>query len=149
MKPNSLIMKKIVVSLLAVVSALFVVPSFTSKADAQIVKQITIAAADDTLTNADVALVTLTFDGSFKSVEGWVKEVSGVTAGTVKLQGLALDNTNWEDIESLSLTDVATEQFKVFAVPSPRKHKSYRLRFETTGTSVVEIKAWTLRYTGG
>lgn len=142
-------MKKIIPLLLAVLSAVFIVPAITSKAEAQIVRQVTIAAADDTLTNADTAFVSLTFDGSYKSVEGWAKEVSGTTAGTIKLQGLAPDGVNWEDVTSHSLTDITTEQFKVFSIPNPRTHKSYRLRFETTGTCVVGIKAWTLRYTGG
>lgn len=121
----------------------------THHADAQIVRQLTIAAADDTLTNADTATVTLLFDGSFKTAEAWIKEVTGTTGGTIYFQGETLHGSVWEDLDSLTLSDVTTEQFKLFVVPNPRRHKSYRFKYIKSGTGTAEIKAYTLRYTGG
>lgn len=117
-------------------------------ADAQIVKNLTISAADDTLTNADEATVVLSLDGSVKSVEALVNKISGVVAGTAVLEGKSLDGGSWATVESFTLTDVAS-QYKIFAIPIPRTYAGYRLRISTTGTSVAVPKAYLLRYTGG
>ncbi|HEU4574626.1 MAG TPA: hypothetical protein VFS36_06450 [Chitinophagaceae bacterium] len=120
----------------------------TKEGHSQIVRSVTIADADDTLVNADTADVSLTFDGSFKSVEGLVEKVSGTVAGSVTFQGQTLDGGTWADIDALTLTNVAS-QYKLFAVPNPRTYKAYRLRFITSGTTSVKPKVYTLRYTGG
>ena len=124
------------------------VAASTYHADAQIIRNLTIAAADDTLTNADTAYVTLSLDQSVKSVEGLVTKVSGTVAGTIVLQGKSLDGGSWEAIETLNLTDAAS-QYKIFPITTPRIYAAYRIRFITTGTSVVVPKAYLLRYTGG
>jgi hypothetical protein len=127
-------------------AAFTVVP--TNHSDAQIIKQLTVAAADDTLTNADTATVVLSFDGSFKSVEAQVVKISGTVAGTATFQGQTLDGGTWADIDALTLTNVA-DQYKLFSVPNPRTYKAYRIRIITSGTTVVIPKVWTCRYTGG
>lgn len=119
----------------------------TKHSDAQIVKQMTITAADDTLTNADTATVSLTLDGSFKSVEAQVIKVSGTVAGSAKFQGQTLDGGTWADVDALSLTDVSS-QYKIFSVPNPRTYKAYRVIIITSSGTVVP-KVFTLRYTGG
>lgn len=120
----------------------------TKQTHSQIVKEYTIAAADDTLTNADTATVTLSLDGSYKSVEVRVVKVSGTVAGSAALQGQTLDGGTWVDIDALTLTNTA-DQYKIIAVPSPRTYKAYRLRFITSGTTVVIPKGYSVRYTGG
>lgn len=141
-------MKKLFAILLsaAMLFAFTVMP--TKQSHSQIVKQLSITAADDTLTNADTTIVSLSFDGSYKSVEGLVTKVSGTVAGSVKFQGQTLDGGTWADIDALSLTDVSS-QYKLFSVPSPRTYKAYRLIFITSGTVVAIPKAYTCRYTGG
>lgn len=119
-------------------------------ARAQISRQITIAAADDTLVNTDTAYVTLTFDASFKSVECWSKLAAGAhTGGRIVFQGEYPHGSTWAGLDSLSITDTSYAQFKLFTVPSPRLHKSYRLAFYKSGTGSAEIKAYYIRYTGG
>ena len=63
----------------ALLTAATVLP--TTEGHSQIVRQLTITAADDTLTNADTATVTLSLDGSYKSVQAMVDKVSGTVAG--------------------------------------------------------------------
>lgn len=130
---------------LVMLFAFTVVP--TQQSHAQIVKQQTIAAADDTLTNADTATVILSLDGTFKSVEAEVVKISGTVAGTATFQGQTLDGGTWADIDALTLTNVA-DQYKLFAVPNPRTYKAYRVRI-ITSTGVVIPKVFTCRYTGG
>ncbi len=125
---------------------------FTSHA--QLTPKVPIANADTLLTNADTAYVALSFDGSFKSVEAWVEEVSGTTGGKVVLQGKLPHNgvsvgTDWAGIDSLALADQATAQFKLFNVPNPRTYAAYRLVFLKSGAGTARIKAWYVRYTGG
>jgi hypothetical protein len=148
LKKKILIMKPIMKFLLAATLVLAVTAIPSKQAGAQIVRQATISAAEDTLVNATTTTVVITLDGSFKSVEGLLTKVSGTVAGTIKFQGQTLDGGSWEDITSFTLTDVAS-QFKMFAVPSPRLHKAYRVLFTTTGTQVSVPKVYTCRYTGG
>jgi hypothetical protein len=131
---------------LVMLSAFTIMP--TQQSHAQIVKQLTITAADDTLTNADTATVVLSLDGTFKSVEAEVVKISGTVAGTATFQGQTLDGGTWADIDALTLTNVA-DQYKLFAVPNPRTYKAYRIRIITSGTTVVIPKVYTCRYTGG
>jgi hypothetical protein len=140
-------MKRFLSFLMAALTLFAVSVAPTQKAHGQIVKQVTITAADDTLTNADTATVSLSFDGSFKSVQGLVDKISGTVAGSVTFQGQTLDGATWADIDALTLTNVAS-QYKLFAVPSPRTYKAYRLRI-ITSAGVVVPKVFTLRYTGG
>jgi len=141
-------MKKYLFGLVALLSCitLFTIPE---RSEAQIVKPISIAAADDTLTNADTALVALTFDASFKSVEVWVKEVTGTTGGKVYFQAEYPHGGDYSDLDSLTLSDVATAQFALFTVPNPRLYKSFRLKYIKSGTGTAEIKGYYVRYTGG
>jgi cyanophycinase-like exopeptidase len=141
-----MIMKKFL-SLFLACTMVFIATTLPKQGQSQIVHQLTISAADDTLVNADTAFVTVSIDATYKSVEGLVQKVSGTVAGTVVFQGQSLDGGSWVDIDSLTLTDVAS-QYKIFSVPTVRTHKAYRLRFITSGTNSVKPKAYTLRYTG-
>ncbi len=122
----------------------------TNEAKAQISKPITIAAADDTLsTGADTALVALTFDGSYKSVEGYIYGLTGTVSGKIVFQGQRPSGV-WDGLDSLALTDVdSAAQSKLFTVPATRLHVAYRLKYYKGGTAVAPIKAWYVRYTGG
>src|SRR5436190_6318142 len=127
---------------------LFSITSVTYQAHAQISNPYNISAADDTLVNADAAIVALTFDGSFESIEGSVLEVTGVTGGKIIFQGQALHGY-WVGIDSLSLSDTTYLQWKMFNVPTVRTYKAYRLYYLKSGTGTAAIKAYYLRYTGG
>ena len=146
-----IVMKKLLFLAIAAFTFTAIVPTVfkANEAKAQIVRTITIAAADDTLTNTDTAHVTLSFDQSWKSVEAWVKEVSGTTGGKVYFQGEYLHGSEYNNLDSLILTDVTTAQYKLFTVPSPRLYKSFRLQYLHSGTGVMEIKGYYVRYTGG
>ncbi|MEP7375527.1 MAG: hypothetical protein ABI675_19435 [Chitinophagaceae bacterium] len=144
-------MKKFIAVFILFSLTLATVITPSSSAKAQIVSKIPIAYADSLLTNADTAYVTLTFDGSFKSFEAMITEVGGVTGGKVWFQGLNLHTTasDWVDLDSLALTDVATAQYKLFNVPTVRIYKQYRLKAIKSGTGTATFKGWYLRYTGG
>ena len=141
-------MKKFFAVFIAFSTILFL-QTVTHTAQAQITRQITIAAADDTLTNTDTANVTLVFDQSWKSVEVWVKEVSGTTGGSVYFMGEYLHGTDFVKLDSLTLSDVTTAQYKLITVPTTRLYKSFKLQYLHAGTGVMEIKAYYVRYTGG
>jgi hypothetical protein len=119
-----------------------------SPASAQIVKTYTIAAADDTLTNADTAYHTLVFDGSFKSVEANLIEITGTTGGKIVFQG-QLPDGQWAGLDSVALADTGVIQFKLFTVPSPRLHAAYRVQWIKSGTGTAGIHLYAIRYTGG
>lgn len=147
-------MKKFIVPLLLSLASLFVLPSYSYKAAAQITRAVTIPTVDTLLTNADTAAVVLTFDGSFKSVEAWVEEVTGTTGGKVSFQGKLPHNgvsvgTDWATIDSFSLSDIAEDQYKLFTVPTVRTYAAYRILFVKASTGTARIKAWYVRYTGG
>ena len=118
------------------------------QASAQIVKSVTIAAADDTLVNADTAYVTLTFDGSYKSVEAYVNNLSGTTTGKVWFQGEYphAGGGTWADLDSLTISG---DSYKLFVVPDPRTYKAYRFKFIAAGTQTAAILGYYVRYTGG
>jgi hypothetical protein len=144
---NPIIMKTLVRIFTAIL--LLSATLVTHQAKAQIVKNITIVAADDTLASADTAYVSLTFDGSFKSVEATIYEITGTIGGKIVFQG-QLPHGDWAGLDSLALNDVdSTLQFKLFTVPNPRLHGAYRLKFLKSGTGSAPIKAYYVRYTGG
>lgn len=148
-------MKRFILPFLVVFSTLFVASVIPKNAQAQITKQVTIPVADSLLTNADTAAISLTFDGSFKSVEVWLEEVSGTTGGKISFQGKMPHSgftsvpTDWQTIDSLVLEDGAVDQWKLMTVPSTRLHAGYRLLFVKSGTGTARIKAFYVRYTGG
>lgn len=123
---------------------LVTIPHYQSSA--QIVKTVTISAADDTLVNADTANVTLTFDGSYKSVEAYVDQVTGTSGGKVYFQGEFPHGGTWADLDSLTISG---DSYKLFVVPDPRTYKAYRLRFVASGTQTAAIRGYYVRYTGG
>ncbi|MGN6293772.1 MAG: hypothetical protein ACTHMV_13595 [Chitinophagaceae bacterium] len=144
-------MKKFLIVAMALI-ALLAVPA--KDTHAQIIRPVTISSSDSLLTNADTAYIALTFDGSYKSVEAWVEEISGTTGGKVYLQGKLPHNgvsvsADWASLDSLTLADQAAAQYKLFNVPNPRTYAAYRLVFLKSGSGTARIKAWYVRYTGG
>jgi hypothetical protein len=132
-------------AILVLTIGLVSVPHYGS---AQIVKTYTIAAADDTLTNADTAYHTLSLDGSFKSVEANLIEITGTTGGKIVFQG-QLPDGQWAGLDSVALSDTGVIQFKLFTVPSPRLHAAYRVQWIKSGTGTAGIHLYAIRYTGG
>jgi hypothetical protein len=138
-------MKKLLL-LLAITASLLAAQSFTNTVHAQVVKTLTPSAADDTLVNADTAFITVDMLNNATAVEGHVEKISGTVAGTIVLQG-SIDGTNYDDISSLTLANVATN-YKVYPLhPATGKliYAKYRLRFITSGTCSVKPKGYLLR----
>jgi allantoicase len=144
-------MKKLFAFLLSVamLCAFTVMPSKHS--DAQIVKTYSVVGKvkTDTLgSSADTAFVSLAFDGSFKSVELYAKKISGTVSAKHYFEGKTLDGGSWVKLDSLTVADVATDQFKIISVPNPRTYQAYRVSlYSATGTT--RVKVYACRYTGG
>lgn len=144
-------MKKFVAILLsaAMLMAFTFVP--TKHSDAQIVKAYSLVGKSktDTLGSAaDTAVTSLSFDGSFKSVELYAKKISGTVSAKHYFEGKTLDGGNWVKLDSLTIADQTGDQFKIISVPSPRTYQAYRVSsYSATGT--LRVKVYACRYTGG
>ena len=157
-------MKKLILLSFFAALAIFVVPSVThtNEAKAQLVTVLTPIAADDTLTNADTAIVYITTSGTYsktynstnsiadnisRSVTVKVTKVSGTVAGSATFSG-SNDGSNWETIGSaLTLTDVA-DQVKTFDMRSAGGDllfRYYRVVFLSSGTNVQIPSVYYLR----
>jgi hypothetical protein len=156
-------MKKfLILSLMFATIATLVIPTVThtNDAKAQIVRTLTPAAAKDTLTNGDTAYIYLAgavgatgsvttnvLESDGRSVEAYLKKVSGTPAGSVALEG-TVDGTNWKQISTDTFTNTTTQIF-VYDVRSSAStsmiYKQYRLVFITSGTVVCVPKAYVLR----
>jgi hypothetical protein len=134
---------------LVMLAAFTIVP--TKHSDAQIVKTYSVVGkvkTDTVGSAADTAFVSLSLDGTFKSVELFAKKVSGTVAGKQYFEGKSLDGGSWVKLDSLTMADVATDQLKLISVPSPRTYQAYRVSvYSATGTS--RVKVYACRYTGG
>lgn len=100
-------------------------------------------AAGDTVTNTGTASKTITLTAGYQGVVIQVRatEISGTSAGTIKVQG-SLDGTNFTDIGSAyTVTDVAT-QSTMFYVTAP---VPYKLRVLQTGSGTM-ASVLTVRY---
>lgn len=108
------------------------------------------SAVSDTTTNTATSYVTLPVQNWYNTVtiQSVVTEISGVTAGTVTLQG-SIDGTNfvtvnssYADVTSYSPTDVATSS-KLFVVTgSPYRY--YRLSYTGAGTMSASHRGYVL-----
>ena len=108
-------------------------------ADAQSTKLVT-----KTITTAD----TVTFSNvpsKIKAFQYTYTETSGTTAGRVIFEGTV--NGTWVGVDSLTLTDVATPQTRVFPVLSSNgtTYLSYRIRCTNTSSATGTIRAAWLR----
>lgn len=77
-------------------------------------------AAGDTVVNTGTAAKVLTLTGGYAgiAVTAIATEISGISAGTIKIQG-SPDGTNYDDIgTAYTVTDVST-QSKTFYITSP------------------------------
>jgi hypothetical protein len=132
-----------------------------NKAKAQLVTTLKPEAANDTLTNADTAIVYLNatarstgdtlsssvLDNIARSVTIWAKTVSGTpTSSKAYLQGTNT-GSDWSTIDSLTFS-ATTYNFKTF----PLRHangdllyKTMRVAFYNAATSVVIPKVYYLR----
>lgn len=93
-------------------------------------------AAVDTVTNATAKHQYATINGyqNLIGIQASYIEISGASAGTIKLYG-SINGTNYEQIgtDSLLITDVTTSQGKIFQI-APSKHVYFRLTAQGTGT---------------
>lgn len=87
----------------------------------------------DTLTNTDTLNKVFTVSAGYSSiaVQPVVTKISGTVAGNVIFQG-SLDGTNYQDLDTLALSNVATNSAVFAHAPTPYVH--YRVRFITSGT---------------
>lgn len=92
-------------------------------------------ATGDTVVNTATVSKVFTITGAYKGISVQAKwtEISGTTAGTIKLQG-SMDGTLYTDIASQtgSATDVASGQL-IFYVTAPFL-KYYKVTWTGTGT---------------
>lgn len=86
--------------------------------------------------------ITLTGGYSTVSIQPIVTEVSGTTAGKVKLYG-SVDATNYVLLDSLVLSDVTTAQTKVWNI-TPNKYAKYKVEAVGTGTMNAVLRVWYL-----
>jgi hypothetical protein len=138
-------MKNLFVLLLAMLTIAFT-SKFTSPVKAQIVKTLTISAADDTLVNADTATVSLPVVSNSVSATANLEKVSGTVAGKIYLEA-SVDGSTYDRLDSLTLANVATNN-KTFNLRSSNGHliyASYRLSFITSGTQASKPKAYATR----
>lgn len=118
-----------------------------------------VTAADDTLTNADTGYATVSFSaGRYDMMfEITVTKVSGTVVGTIEIQG-SNDNSTWQTLASdnegegfdagityfqndtATLTDGSATYRWLITGGTGWRHRYYRARVITTGTSVVGIK---------
>ncbi len=118
---------------------------FAFTAGAQ-VTTMTVTAADDTLTNADVGYASKTITGKAQAISFNVllTRLSGTAAGTVILEG-SHDGTIYGTVPGTStftLTNVAS-QTATFAV-TPSTHNYYRAVITTSGTVTLSPTATAL-----
>lgn len=128
---------------------------------AQELKSYTMAVsdADDSLTNADTGYATISFSaGRYDMMfEITVTKVSGTVAGTIEIQG-SNDNSTWQTLASdnegegfdagityfqgdtATLTNATATYKWLITGGTGWRHRYYRARVITTGTSVVGIE---------
>lgn len=92
-----------------------------------------IGRAKTTSTNADTAIAPIKLVGFFNivTVEVAITKISGTAAGKVYLQG-SLDNANFDNIDSLTLSD-KTVNYKHFKLTSS-PYYYYQLYYRPSGT---------------
>jgi len=84
--------------------------------------------------------ITLSAAYSTVSIQPVVTEVSGTTAGKVKLYG-TIDGTNYVQLDSLVLADVTTAQTKIWNI-TPNKYPKYKVEGVGTGTMNAVLRVW-------
>lgn len=87
----------------------------------------------DTLTNTDTLYKVITVSAGYSSiaVQPVVTKISGTVAGNVIFQG-SLDGSNYQDLDTLVLSNAATNSAVFAHAPTPYVY--YRVRFITSGT---------------
>ncbi len=156
-------MKKFILLALMALTVSVIVPTIfkSNEAKAQLVTTLKPEAANDTLTNADTAIVYLNatarstgdtvsssvLDNIARSVMIYGKTVSGnPSSSRAYLQG-TVDGTNYTTLDSLVFTNT-TYNYKTIGLRSTSGdllYKTYRVAFYNAATSVVVPKLYYLR----
>ncbi|MGN6476320.1 MAG: hypothetical protein ACTHKV_03770 [Flavipsychrobacter sp.] len=138
-------MKNLFVLFLAMLTLAFT-SRYTHTAKAQIVKSITIVAADDTLADTDTAIVVIPVVNNTVSATVNVDKVSGTVAGTVYLEA-TVDNITYDKLDSLTLANQAVNNktFNLHGGNNKLMYASYRFEFITSGTQKCKPKVYTTR----
>ncbi len=131
-------MKKLFSLLLIAIGILCVLPQET---DAQIVKQVTLSKAS--LSSTDTSYINITPDNTYVSVEFHGNKTSGTVAGKIYVLGLALNGSGYDKLDSLAITNVTTDQWKLYPFRY-KDYKTYQIQFLSTGGIWVPT-AFTLR----
>lgn len=98
---------------------------------AQLIKTVTLSKAS--LSSTDTAFVVLSPDASFVSLELKAVKTSGTPAGKGYVYGIYPDGTNSTKLDSLTVTNVATDQTLMFTIPTRIIYKSYKIQFVSSG----------------
>ncbi|MBE2229944.1 MAG: hypothetical protein IAE96_04785 [Chitinophagaceae bacterium] len=156
-------MKKFILLVLLTFTVSAILPTLfkVNEAKAQLVTTLKPEAANDTLTNADTAIVYLNatarstgdtlsssvLDNIARSVTIYGKTVSGNPSNSrAYLQG-SVDGTNYTTLDSLVFTNT-TYNYKTYALRASNGdllYKTYRVAFYNAPTSVVVPKLYYLR----
>ena len=109
-------------------SILLVAVSINSHA--QRLKSVTPTKTSLTL-SADTANATLPIDNTTKSVIATATKTSGSVAGKIYFLG-SIDNSNWDKIDSLVVTNISGKQYKNFTIRY-LEYPYYKFQYLSTG----------------
>lgn len=122
-------MKRIIVSMIVAFTML------AMDCQAQISKAVTPTKTPLTL-SADTAYAVLPIDNTVISIEMRGVKTSGTVGGKIYLLGLAPDGTNWDKLDSLSIANVSTQQYKIITMAS-KPYIQYKFQYLSTGGTWV------------
>ncbi|NNV57386.1 hypothetical protein [Limnovirga soli] len=98
---------------------------------AQLIKTVTLSKSS--LSSTDTAYVVVSPDASYVSLELKAVKTSGTPAGKGYVYGIFPDGTNSTKLDSLTVTNVATDQTLLFAIPARINYKAYKIQFVSSG----------------
>jgi hypothetical protein len=116
------------------------------KSSAQIRKDYSNLLTKQTLTNTDTSYIIYQAESSTKNIMVRLTKTSGTPAGKVYLYG-TIDETNYDLLDSLTVTNVAT-QYKYFTYAGTLdalQYYKYKIIFYQTGTAVTIPKFYVLK----
>lgn len=118
----------------------------TSKCDAQIMKDVSPLLSKSTLTNTDTSYVIYQPENSTRNIMVRVTKSSGTPGGIVYIYG-SVDATNYDLLDSLEITNVATQYkyFKYTGTLDQLQYYKYKIIFYQTGTAATVPKVYVLK----
>lgn len=132
-------MKKLLTLLLSTVLVLV----FSTHVDAQI--KTTVTPTKDTIIGTDSAFANFSSLNTVKSFTAKVvRNGSTVIRGKVYLQGYIVSTSEWDTLDSLTITNVSTSQRKTFNMTS-LPYYAYRMKYLSDTTGKWNIYAYMLR----